>query len=197
MGHLRRQGRHPGQGPLCREVGAQAGLDHYQVRHRTSRHHHITLAMLAPVFLTALAAGADQDRPTPPQPHQYTRPTDRPGDPPPSRRRPHHSGHVHSQAAALVQLAQIPPGRSPTLSLPTAIRRRTRQTDHETALECWAGASTGPESLILSVAGMTARNCRAAGPSRGVRGRAAPVGGQAPGCSPSEPGVGSPLTSPK
>ncbi|GHE05966.1 hypothetical protein GCM10010339_44190 [Streptomyces alanosinicus] len=42
---------------------SQAGLDHYQVRHWTSRHRHITLAMLAPAFLTAPAAGADQDRP--------------------------------------------------------------------------------------------------------------------------------------
>ncbi|GAA2425452.1 hypothetical protein GCM10010421_10240 [Streptomyces glaucus] len=36
----------------------QVGLDHYQVRHRTSWHRHITLAMLALVFLTALAADA-------------------------------------------------------------------------------------------------------------------------------------------
>jgi SRSO17 transposase len=36
----------------------QVGLDHYQVRHWTSWHRHITLAMLALAFLTAVAAGA-------------------------------------------------------------------------------------------------------------------------------------------
>ncbi|MFI5886467.1 IS701 family transposase [Streptomyces sp. NPDC051554] len=36
----------------------QVGLDHYQVRHWTSWHRHITLAMLALAFLTALAADA-------------------------------------------------------------------------------------------------------------------------------------------
>ncbi|MDX5562685.1 IS701 family transposase [Streptomyces sp. ID05-04B] len=41
----------------------QVGLDHYQVRHWTSRHRHITLAMLALAFLTALAADAAPDRP--------------------------------------------------------------------------------------------------------------------------------------
>ena len=40
----------------------QVGLDHYQVRHRTSWHRHITLAMLALAFLTALAADAAPDR---------------------------------------------------------------------------------------------------------------------------------------
>ncbi|WP_455569652.1 hypothetical protein [Streptosporangium canum] len=34
----------------------QAGLDHYQVRDWTAWHRHITLAMLALAFLTALAA---------------------------------------------------------------------------------------------------------------------------------------------
>jgi len=45
---------------------SQAGLDHYQVSHWTSRHRHITLAMLDPAFLTAPAVGTDQDRPTGP-----------------------------------------------------------------------------------------------------------------------------------
>jgi SRSO17 transposase len=40
----------------------QVGLDHYQVRHWTSWHRHITLAMLALAFLTALAADAAPDR---------------------------------------------------------------------------------------------------------------------------------------
>ncbi|MGJ3558159.1 IS701 family transposase [Streptomyces sp. INA 01156] len=42
----------------------QVGLDHYQVRHWTSWHRHITLAMLALAFLTALAADAAPERPT-------------------------------------------------------------------------------------------------------------------------------------
>lgn len=37
---------------------SQVGLDHYQVRHWTSWHRHITLAMLALAFLTAIAASA-------------------------------------------------------------------------------------------------------------------------------------------
>ncbi|ASQ93593.1 hypothetical protein [Streptomyces sp. 11-1-2] len=41
----------------------QVGLDHYQVRHWTSWHRHITLAMLALAFLTALAADAAPERP--------------------------------------------------------------------------------------------------------------------------------------
>jgi hypothetical protein len=41
----------------------QVGLDHYQVRHWASWHRHITLAMLALAFLTALAADATPDRP--------------------------------------------------------------------------------------------------------------------------------------
>ena len=36
----------------------QVGLDHYQVRHWTSWHRHITLTMLALAFLTALAAAS-------------------------------------------------------------------------------------------------------------------------------------------
>lgn len=36
----------------------QVGLDHYQVRHWTAWHRHITLAMLALAFLAALAADA-------------------------------------------------------------------------------------------------------------------------------------------
>ncbi|MFF0205841.1 hypothetical protein [Streptomyces sp. NPDC005017] len=43
---------------------SQVGLDHYQVRHWTSWHRHITLAMLALVFLTALAAEATPEPPT-------------------------------------------------------------------------------------------------------------------------------------
>ncbi|WJY53559.1 hypothetical protein QRN89_29385 [Streptomyces chengbuensis] len=39
------------------------GLDHYQVRHWTSWHRHITLAMLALAFLAALAADAAPERP--------------------------------------------------------------------------------------------------------------------------------------
>lgn len=48
----------------------QVGLDHYQARHWTSWHRHITLAMLALAFLTAVAVSAkpnpgttDPDRP--------------------------------------------------------------------------------------------------------------------------------------
>ncbi|MFE7403213.1 hypothetical protein [Streptomyces sp. NPDC057557] len=41
----------------------QVGPDHYQVRHWTSWHRHITLAMLALAFLTALAADAAPERP--------------------------------------------------------------------------------------------------------------------------------------
>lgn len=44
----------------------QVGLDHYQVRHWTSWHRHITLAMLALAFLTAVAASAKPDRSTDP-----------------------------------------------------------------------------------------------------------------------------------
>ncbi|GAA3289214.1 hypothetical protein GCM10020295_00610 [Streptomyces cinereospinus] len=49
----------------------QVGLDHYQVRHWTSWHRHITLAMLALAFLTAVAASAAPQparRFTPPHP---------------------------------------------------------------------------------------------------------------------------------
>ncbi len=42
---------------------SQVGLDHYQVRHWTSWHRHITLAMLALAFLTALASDAVPERP--------------------------------------------------------------------------------------------------------------------------------------
>ncbi|MFE8950696.1 hypothetical protein [Streptomyces sp. NPDC007856] len=41
---------------------AKVGLDHYQVRHWTSWHRHITLAMFALAFLTAVAASAAPDR---------------------------------------------------------------------------------------------------------------------------------------
>ncbi|MFF8971949.1 hypothetical protein [Streptomyces sp. NPDC014995] len=46
-------------------------LDHYQVRHWTSWHRHIALAMLALAFLTAVAAGAAPERPA--QPAHLTR----------------------------------------------------------------------------------------------------------------------------
>ncbi|GAA2747189.1 hypothetical protein [Kitasatospora cinereorecta] len=39
-------------------ANGQIGLDHYQVRHWTAWHRHITLAMLALAFLAALAADA-------------------------------------------------------------------------------------------------------------------------------------------
>ncbi|MEU0739017.1 IS701 family transposase [Streptomyces sp. NPDC006134] len=48
----------------------QVGLDHYQVRNWTSWHRHITLAMLALAFLTALAADAAPQRTA--DPHQPT-----------------------------------------------------------------------------------------------------------------------------
>ncbi|MGV9351199.1 IS701 family transposase [Streptomyces spiralis] len=44
----------------------QVGLDHYQVRHWTSWHRHITLAMLALAFLTATAASDAPARPAAP-----------------------------------------------------------------------------------------------------------------------------------
>ncbi len=44
----------------------QVGLDHYQVRNWTAWHRHITLAMLALAFLTAVAADAAPQRPTGP-----------------------------------------------------------------------------------------------------------------------------------
>lgn len=46
-----------------RAAKGQVGLDHYQVRHWTSWHRHITLAMLTLVFLSALAADAAPERP--------------------------------------------------------------------------------------------------------------------------------------
>ncbi|MFI0779413.1 IS701 family transposase [Streptomyces sp. NPDC021212] len=52
----------------------QVGLDHYQVRHWTSWHRHITLAMLALAFLTALAADAAPQRPA--DPHHPARSID-------------------------------------------------------------------------------------------------------------------------
>jgi hypothetical protein len=53
---------------------SQVGLDHYQVRHWTSWHRHITLAMLALAFLTALAADAAPERPV--DAHQPARSSD-------------------------------------------------------------------------------------------------------------------------
>ncbi len=52
----------------------QVGLDHYQVRHWTSWHRHITLAMLALAFLTAVAASTTPDRPA--DPHHPSRSSD-------------------------------------------------------------------------------------------------------------------------
>ncbi|MGW3269604.1 IS701 family transposase [Streptomyces sp. NPDC001056] len=52
----------------------QVGLDHYQVRHWTAWHRHITLAMLALAFLAALAADARPTRPA--QPNRPARTTD-------------------------------------------------------------------------------------------------------------------------
>ncbi|MFI0967795.1 IS701 family transposase [Streptomyces sp. NPDC021080] len=52
----------------------QVGLDHYQVRHWTAWHRHITLAMLALAFLTALAADATPT--TTAQPNRPNRRTD-------------------------------------------------------------------------------------------------------------------------
>lgn len=49
----------------------QVGLDHYQVRNWTSWHRHITLAMLALAFLTAVAASSAPERPA--QPAHLTR----------------------------------------------------------------------------------------------------------------------------
>jgi SRSO17 transposase len=45
----------------------QVGLDHYQVRHWTSWHRHITLAMLALAFLAAVAAVQAPNRPDDPR----------------------------------------------------------------------------------------------------------------------------------
>lgn len=49
----------------------QVGLDHYQVRHWTAWHRHVTLAMLALAFLAAVAADTAPDRPA--DPHHHTR----------------------------------------------------------------------------------------------------------------------------
>ncbi|WP_413230047.1 IS701 family transposase [Kitasatospora herbaricolor] len=52
----------------------QVGLDHYQVRHWTAWHRHITLAMLALAFLAALAADATPARTA--RPNRPARSTD-------------------------------------------------------------------------------------------------------------------------
>lgn len=94
----------------------QVGLDHYQVRHWTAWHRHITLAMLALAFLATLAADAtpartaQPNRPArSPNPHR----PDRSRDPPPARRPTEPTEHIPAQAATLVKLAQKPPGHSP------------------------------------------------------------------------------------
>jgi hypothetical protein len=111
----------------------QVGLDHYQVRHWASWHRHITLAMLALAFLTALAADATPDRPA--DAHRPARSRDPVTltvpdirhllvavfDPP-----------AVTAARLLVQLAPAPPGNSPPQPLPKTDRRRTRWTDDET-----------------------------------------------------------------
>lgn len=53
----------------CQAAKGQVGLDHYQVRHWTAWHRHITLAMLALAFLAALAANATPARPADPYRH--------------------------------------------------------------------------------------------------------------------------------
>ncbi|MGW0886132.1 IS701 family transposase, partial [Streptomyces sp. NPDC002671] len=53
---------------------SQVGLDHYQVRNWTSWHRHITLAMLALAFLTALAADATPEPPA--DTHHFARSRD-------------------------------------------------------------------------------------------------------------------------
>lgn len=109
---------------------SDVGLDHYQVRHWTSWHRHITLAMLALAFLAAVATDAAPDRPagqnSPTQdndPTSLTVPEVRHRLPPASR------------AAALVHLAQTPPGNSPAQPLPATVSRRTCWISHETRLE--------------------------------------------------------------
>ncbi|MBT2467730.1 IS701 family transposase [Streptomyces sp. ISL-66] len=55
----------------------QVGLDHYQVRHWTSWHRHITLAMLALAFLAAVAVSAKPGRsPDPSRPAHSSGPID-------------------------------------------------------------------------------------------------------------------------
>ncbi|MFI6851076.1 hypothetical protein [Streptomyces sp. NPDC050416] len=53
---------------------SQVGLDHYQVRHWTLWHRHITLAMFALAFLTAVAASTATGQPA--DPHHPTRSND-------------------------------------------------------------------------------------------------------------------------
>ncbi len=47
----------------------QVGLDHYQVRHSTSWHRHVPLAMLPLAFLATVAADAAPGRPAEPRHH--------------------------------------------------------------------------------------------------------------------------------
>jgi hypothetical protein len=69
IGHVRFGGRPHGKGPVHRQEPRRAahptqaakggvGLNHYQVRHYTSWHRHITLAILALAILAAIAATA-------------------------------------------------------------------------------------------------------------------------------------------
>ncbi|MGW3214527.1 IS701 family transposase [Streptomyces parvus] len=59
----------------------------------------------------------------------------RPRDPPSAHRGLRPASRDRSQAAALVHLAQTPPGNSPAQPLPSAVSRRTCWIGHETRLE--------------------------------------------------------------
>ncbi len=105
----------------------QVGLDHYQVRHWTSwhRHNHARHARPGLPDRSRRRRGtAAARRSAPPRPQHRPDRVDRPGDPPPLRRPPQPTNRDRGQAAALVQLAQTPPGNSPTQPLPTTDRQR-------------------------------------------------------------------------
>ncbi|EFE72344.1 LOW QUALITY PROTEIN: transposase IS4 family protein, partial [Streptomyces viridosporus ATCC 14672] len=94
------------------------------------------LDLLAPAHHARHACPGLPDRPrlrrgpraarryTPPRPQPRSHRVDRPGDPPPPRRRLRPSSRDRGQTAALVHLAPAPPGNSPTQSLPTTTRQR-------------------------------------------------------------------------
>ncbi|MFF3468663.1 hypothetical protein ACFYXB_41880, partial [Streptomyces sp. NPDC002619] len=83
-GPVRFGGRPRGKGPAhlaprraadpTQAAKGQAGLGHYQVRHWTAWHRHITLAMLVLAFLAALAAEAAPTRSA--KPNRPVRSTD-------------------------------------------------------------------------------------------------------------------------